>query len=161
MRTKASQTWVLLSRRRLLNHTSPTVGLLWHGHIFSHRMNWTILLAIWSCLRAKQSYCDQDLNSSQEKCLNFFISQSSSAVGAFLQKGRWPDECPRNQIWSARVATIYRLFETESQDGQIKHQLDATLCRFYFCRVTLHVSGVRCPSSGVLKLARRSLVQVL
>jgi len=23
---------------------------------------------------------------------------------------------------------------------QMKHQLDATLCRFYFCRVTLHVS---------------------
>ena len=25
--------------------------------------------------------------------------------------------------------------------SQMKHQLDATLCRFYFCRVTLHVSG--------------------
>ena len=35
--------------------------------------------------------------------------------------------------------------------GQIKHQLDATLCRFYFCRVTLHVSGVKRPSPGVLK----------
>ena len=23
----------------------------------------------------------------------------------------------------------------------MKHQLDATLCRFYFCRVTLRVSG--------------------
>jgi hypothetical protein len=34
--------------------------------------------------------------------------------------------------------------------SQIKHQLDATLCRFYFCRVTLHVSGVKRPSSGVL-----------
>ena len=45
---------------------------------------------------------------------------------------------------------------------QIKHQLDATLCRFYFCRVTLHVSGVKRPSSGVLKkLARRPLVHAL
>ena len=45
---------------------------------------------------------------------------------------------------------------------QIKHQLDATLCRLYFCRVTLHVSGVKHPSSGVLKkLAQRPLVQVL
>ena len=35
--------------------------------------------------------------------------------------------------------------------GQIKHQRDATLCRFYFCRLTLHVSGVKRPSSGVLK----------
>ena len=25
--------------------------------------------------------------------------------------------------------------------SQMKHQLDATLCMFYFCRVTLHVSG--------------------
>ena len=33
----------------------------------------------------------------------------------------------------------------------MKHQLDATLCRFYFCRVTLRVSGVKCPSSGVFK----------
>ena len=24
--------------------------------------------------------------------------------------------------------------------SQMKHQVDATLCRFYFCRVTLHVS---------------------
>ena len=32
-----------------------------------------------------------------------------------------------------------------------KNQLDATLCRFYFCRVTLHVSGVNRPSSGVFK----------
>ena len=35
--------------------------------------------------------------------------------------------------------------------SQIKHQLDATLCRFYFCRVTLHVSGVKRTSSGVFK----------
>jgi len=39
--------------------------------------------------------------------------------------------------------------------GQIKHQRDATLCRIYFCRLTLHVSGVKRPSSGVLKLARQ------
>ena len=35
--------------------------------------------------------------------------------------------------------------------SQMKHQLHATLCRFYFCRVTLHVSGVKRPSSGVFK----------
>ena len=28
-----------------------------------------------------------------------------------------------------------------SSRSQTKHQLDATLCRFYFCRVTLHDSG--------------------
>jgi hypothetical protein len=51
-----------LNRRRLLNHTSPTVGLLRHSHTFSHRTNWMILFAIWSCPRAKQSYWAQDLN---------------------------------------------------------------------------------------------------
>ena len=35
--------------------------------------------------------------------------------------------------------------------SQMKHQLDAPLCRFYFCRVTLHVSGAKRPSSGVFK----------
>ena len=35
-------------------------------------------------------------------------------------------------------------------------QLDATLCRFYFCRVTLHVSGVKRPSSGVFKTSTTS-----
>jgi len=34
--------------------------------------------------------------------------------------------------------------------SQIKYQLDASLCRFYFCRVTLHVLGVKRLSSGVL-----------
>ena len=33
----------------------------------------------------------------------------------------------------------------------MKHQLDATMCRFYFCSVTLHVSGEKRPSSGVFK----------
>jgi hypothetical protein len=54
------------------------------------------------------------------------------------------------------LCTRYRLestaiIETTQALGQIRHQLDATLCRFYFCRLTLHVSGVKRPSSGVLK----------
>ena len=61
-RTKASRPRVLPSRRRLLNHMSPTVSLLCHSHTFSHRMNWTILFAIWSCPRVKQSSWNQDLN---------------------------------------------------------------------------------------------------
>ena len=53
------------------------------------------------------------------------------------------------------LSTLYRTFyfcvSMHRSKSQIKHQLDATLCRFYFCRVTLHVSGVKRPSSGVLK----------
>jgi hypothetical protein len=45
--------------------------------------------------------------------------------------------------------------------GQMKHQLDATLCRFYFCRVTLHVLGASAHHQGYLKLVQRPLVHVL
>ena len=44
---------------------------------------------------------------------------------------------------------------------QMKYQLDATLCRFYFCRVTLHVSGASAHHQEYLKLVRRPLVHVL
>ena len=45
--------------------------------------------------------------------------------------------------------------------SQMKHQLDATLCRFYFCRVPLHVSGASAHHQEYLKLVRRPLVRVL
>ena len=45
--------------------------------------------------------------------------------------------------------------------SQMKHQLDATLCRFYFCRVTLHVSGASAHHQEYLKLVQRPLVHVL
>ena len=43
----------------------------------------------------------------------------------------------------------------------MKYQLDATLCRFYFCRVTLHVSGASTHHQEYLKLVQRPLVHVL
>ena len=45
--------------------------------------------------------------------------------------------------------------------SQMKHQLDATLWRFYFCRVTLHVSGASAHHHEYLKLVQRPLVHVL
>ena len=45
--------------------------------------------------------------------------------------------------------------------SQMKHQLDATLCRFYFCRVTLHISGASAHHQEYLKLVQRPLVHVL
>ena len=45
--------------------------------------------------------------------------------------------------------------------SQMKHQLDATLCRFYFCRVTLHVSGASAHHQEYLKLVWQPLVRVL
>ena len=38
--------------------------------------------------------------------------------------------------------------------SQMKHQLDAALCRFYFCRVTLHVSGASAHHQEYLTLQR-------
>ena len=43
----------------------------------------------------------------------------------------------------------------------MKHQLDATLCRFYFCRVTLHVSGSSAHHQEYLKLVQRPEVPAL
>ena len=43
----------------------------------------------------------------------------------------------------------------------MKHQFDATLCRFYFCRVTLHVSGTSAHHQDYLKPVRQPLVHVL
>ena len=45
--------------------------------------------------------------------------------------------------------------------SQMKHQLDTTLCKFYFCRVTLHVSGASAHHQEYLKLVQRPLVHVL
>ena len=39
----------------------------------------------------------------------------------------------------------------------MKQQLDATLCRFYFCRVTLHVSGASAHHQEYLKLVIKFL----
>ena len=47
------------------------------------------------------------------------------------------------------------------KNRQMKHKLDATLCRFYFCRVTLHVSGASAHHQEYLKLVQRPLVHVL
>ena len=47
-----------------------------------------------------------------------------------------------------------------SHFSQMKHQLDVTLCRFYFCRVTLHGSGASAHHQEYLKLVQRPLVHV-
>ena len=45
--------------------------------------------------------------------------------------------------------------------SQMKHQLDVTLCRFYFCRVTLYVSGASAHHQENLILVQRPLVHVI
>ena len=45
-----------------------------------------------------------------------------------------------NQLLQQMFQTVFFYFcvSMHHSISQIKHQLDATLCRFYFCRVTLH-----------------------
>ena len=40
---------------------------------------------------------------------------------------------------------------THLSGSQMKHLLDATLCRFYFCRFTLHVSGSLLGPSALIR----------
>ena len=60
----------------------------------------------------------------------------------------------------SRIALAKAAFNKKKRLSQMKHQLDATLCRFYFCRVTLHVSGASAHHQEYLKLVRRPLVDV-
>ena len=45
-------------------------------------------------------------------------------------------------VYAQLYISIFFLFcvSVHHSISQMKHQLDATLCRLYFCRVTLHVS---------------------
>ena len=75
---------------------------------------------------------------------------------------------PRNvekDVWLCNSTSSYasttRKNTTLPFTSQMKHQLDATLCRFCFCKVTLHVSGASAHHQEYLKLVRRALVHVL
>ena len=58
--------------------------------------------------------------------------------------------CTLNERISVSISD---LDHSDRRISQMKHQLDATLCRFYISRVTLHVLGVKRPSSGVFKIS--------
>ena len=69
----------------------------------------------------------------------------------------WINQLSNTVIWWLDI----RYYIGINYISQMKHQLDATLCRFYFCRVTLHVSGASAHHQEYLKLVRRPLVHVL
>jgi len=64
----------------------------------------------------------------------------------FFPLVNWPDARSETSTENKRVSSYAPLLKHLDDImfnclSQMKHQLDATLCRFYFCRVTLHVSG--------------------
>ena len=75
---------------------------------------------------------------------------------------RWPCtsvECPV-ELYLCSLPTFLHDMCSDNFIRQMKHQLDAALCRFYFCRVTLHVSGASAHHQEYLKLVQRPLVHV-
>ena len=90
------------------------------------------------------------------ECWNRILYKGFSFVPAALLSLKWRYLCI---IWNV----FLDIFCGNIGDWkiQMKHQLDATLCRFYFCRVTLHVSGASAHHREYLKLVQRQLVHVL
>jgi hypothetical protein len=68
-----------------------------------------------------------------------------------------------SRIWTALLVERCEMHNDwgRKQVSQMKHQIDATLCRFYFCRVTLHVSGTSAHHQEYLKQVQRPLLHVL
>ena len=75
-------------------------------------------------------------------------------------KGPPKEKCIHTLTKENSMLYVSTNFNHTSQ-SQMKHQLDATLCRFYFCRVTLHVSDASAHHQEYLKLVQRPLVHVL
>ena len=75
----------------------------------------------------------------------------------------WPERASLNfaNVYSHFKVGKFWIWKRNVSQSQMKHQLDATLCRFYFCRVTLLVSGASAHHQEYLKLVQRPLVRVL
>ena len=68
-----------------------------------------------------------------------------------------PKKCKSTECEEYRSLSISK----RPYKSQMKNQIDASLCRCYFCRVTLHVSGASAHHQEYLKLVQRTLVHVL
>jgi hypothetical protein len=100
------------------------------------------------------------------KSCSFFYLEKSHTF-ACRQYYHWPHKRNLYKIGSGGGSIMgignlnLRTSEVTKRVSQMKHQLDATLCRFYFCRVTLDASGASAHHQEYLKLVRRPLVHVL
>ena len=118
------------------------VSLVWNNITFTNANN---LKRIQRCFEAPSLrfflytlYCTTNMNATEHLKWHTFKRESITSMHFFNRRLR------ENRILS-----------------QMKHQLDATLCRFYFCRATLHVSGASVHHQEYLILVRRPLVHVL
>jgi len=69
--------------------------------------------------------------------------------------------CASTVTWKDIKVKFYFCVSVHHSISQIKHQLDATLCRFYFCSHSTCFRHQAPIIKSIKKLARRPLVQVL
>ena len=93
--------------------------------------------------------------------INSFIIKLTGVCSSFSSYLNIKLKQPEPDIFLSRHGKIAIKCKLMCSVIQMKHQLDATLCRFYFCRVTLHVSGASAHHQEYLKLVQRPLVHVL
>ena len=95
------------------------------------------------------------------------VCQSTQVVQKLYKRlYKKPHELPSFRfLWPCIVSKIWREKTNKLQQLDVylsnKNQLDATLCSFYFCGVTLHVSAASAHHQEYLKLVQRLLVHVL
>ena len=95
------------------------------------------------------------------------VCQSTQVVQKLYKRlYKKPHELPSFRfLWPCIVSKIWREKTNKLQQLDVylsnKNQLDATLCSFYFCGVTLHVSAASAHHQEYLKLVQRPLVHVL
>ena len=136
--------------------------------VFGRAPSWLYLQVLRVCLALRESlYHTSVLLSSHVTGLTSLATRCA-IWGAFakLQKKK---KATISSGMSVRLSSRREQLNSCSTDfhekyvmvSRMKHQLDATLCRFYFCRVTLHVSGASAHHREYLKLVQRPLVHVL
>ena len=116
--------------------SKPVMGLIYF-HILKFMKIRPMSDRVVPCGRADRKIKRHEAN----RCLLLFCEDiKDNSVDSFLL------------TWAVMLKITSLIFQNLSSDmTQMKHQLDATLCSFYFCRVTLHVSGASAHHQEYLK----------
>ena len=113
-----------------------------HGH-FHRTVSWTRRINLKLSTRARAS---TSIVSEKESVSNNWLYARNSRRRL---KHSTPPEQHNDKTVNHKFWVCVSVHHSVSQ---MKHQLDATLCRFYFCRVTLHVSDASAHHQEYLKL---------
>jgi len=136
-------------RQFLLHHkqTCKKYGA-WNSH--THMPRGASCIQLWSDWFKKHPVCLLFLRTKTCQCLRQAYSYESH-LPFCLMGGKKGKVIPK----------FYFCVSVHRSIGQIKHQLDGTLCRFYFCSHSTCYGRQAPIIRSIKKLARWSLVQVL